>query len=130
MKCVPHLSDQSILVRSVAIVGASLILLAAMPTPAPVRVTLNELVGKWATTSGDCSQGQHLLGENGKYKVWCFDSVSDGEWSLREGNKIVVKLDTKTTDEEIITIVRIERYSDHTVRDVRYQKGSREKWTK
>lgn len=130
MKCVPHLSDQSILVRSVAIVGASLILLAAMPTPAPVRVTLNELVGKWATTSGDCSQGQHLLGENGKYKVWCFDSVSDGEWSLREGNKIVVKLDTKTTDEEIITIVRIERYSDHTVLDVRYQNGSREKWTK
>ena len=130
MKCVPHLSDQSILVRSVAIVGASLILLAAMPTPAPVRVTLNELVGKWATTSGDCSQGQHLLGENGKYKVWCFDSVSDGEWSLREGNKIVVKLDTKATDEEIITIVRIERYSDHTVLDVRYQNGSREKWTK
>jgi hypothetical protein len=114
----------------VAIVGASLILLAAMPTPAPVRVALNELVGKWATTSGDCSQGQHLLGENGKYKVWCFDSVSDGEWSLREGNKIVVKLDTKTTDEEIITIVRIERYSDHTVLDVRYQNGSREKWTK
>ncbi|HEX5489806.1 MAG TPA: hypothetical protein VFX07_00965 [Candidatus Udaeobacter sp.] len=113
-----------------AIVGASLILLAAMPTPAPVRVALNELVGKWATTSGDCSQGQHLLGENGKYKVWCFDSVSDGEWSLREGNKIVVKLDTKTTDEEIITIVRIERYSDHTVLDVRYQNGSREKWTK
>lgn len=130
MKCVPHLFGQSILVRSVAIVGASLILLAAMPTPAPVRVTLNELVGKWATTSGDCSQGQHLLGENGKYKVWCFDSVSDGEWSLREGNKIVVKLDTKTTDEEIITIVRIERYSDHTVLDVRYQNGSREKWTK
>lgn len=113
-----------------ATIVASAILLAAITTPAPVRVTLNELVGKWATISGDCVQGQHLLGENGKYKVWCFDSISDGEWSLRDGNKIVVKMDPKATDEEIITILRIERYSDHKVLDVRYSNGTREKWTK
>jgi len=130
MKCVSHLFDQSMLVRCVAVVGASLTLLAGMPTPAPVRVTPNELVGKWAAISGDCSEGQHVFGENRKYKVWCFDSVSDGEWSLRDGNKIVVKLDPKAADEEIITIVRIERYSDHTVLDIRYQNGTREKWMK
>lgn len=121
---------RQLILRSLAIVLASVVLLGAKPTPAPVRVTLNELVGKWATTSGDCSQGQHLLGENGKYKVWCFDSVSDGEWSLRDGNKIVVKLAPKTAGEEIITILHIERYADHTVLDVRYQDGTREKWTK
>jgi hypothetical protein len=113
-----------------AVVVASVILLAAIPTPAPVRVTLNDLVGMWVTVSGDCSQGQHLLSANGKYKIWCFDSISEGEWSLRRGNKIIVRLDPKTSDEEIITVVRFERYADHTVLDVRYQDGRREKWTK
>lgn len=113
-----------------AVVVVSVILLAAIPTPAPVRVTLNDLIGMWVTLSGDCSQGQHLLSANGKYKVWCFDSISEGEWSLRDGNKIVVRLDPKTSHEEFITVVRIERYADHTVLDVRYQNGTREKWTK
>jgi hypothetical protein len=117
-------------VRSLAVVVASAILLAAIPTPAPIRVTLNDLVGMWVTVSGDCSRGQHLLSANGKYKVWCFDSISEGEWSLRDGNKITVRLDPKTSDGEIITVVRVERYSDHTVLDVRYQNGSREQWMK
>lgn len=118
------------LVRPTAVVVASAILLAAIPTPAPVRVTLNDLVGMWVTVDGDCSQGQHLFSANGKYKVWCFDSISDGQWSLHGGNKILVRLDPKTNDEEIITVLRFERYSDHTVLDVRYQDGRREKWTK
>jgi hypothetical protein len=117
-------------VRPMVVVVASAILLAAIPTPAPVRVTLNDLVGMWITVSGDCSEGQHLLSANGKCKVWCFDSISEGEWSLRGGNKIIVRLDPKTSDEEIITVLRFERYSDHTVLDVRYQDGRREKWTK
>ena len=112
-----------------AIVVASAILLAVIPTPAPIRVTLNDLVGMWVTVSGDC-RGQHLLSANGKYKVGCFDSISEGEWSLRDGNKIMVRLDPKTSDEEIITVVRVERYSDHTVLDVRYQNDTREQWMK
>ena len=118
------------LVRSAAVVAASAILLAATPTPAPVRVALNDLAGMWVTVSGDCRRGQHLLDANGKYKVWCFDSISEGEWSLLGGNKIIVKHDPKTNDEEIITVVRVERYSDHTVIGVRYQNGTREKWMK
>ena len=117
-------------VRSIAVVVASAILLAAIPTPASVRVTLNDLVGMWVTVSSDYSRGQHLLSANGKYKVRCFDSILEGEWSLRDGNKIIVKLDPKTSDGEIITILRIERYSDHTVLKVRYQHGRREEWTK
>ena len=109
---------------------ASVILFAAIPAPAPVRVTQNDLIGMWITVAGDCSRGQHLLEANGKYKVWCFDSISEGGWSLRGGNKIIVKHDPKTSDEEIITVVRIERYSDHTVVDGRYQNGTREKWMK
>jgi len=108
----------------------SVILLTAVPTPAPVRVSLNDLLGMWVTVSGDCSRGQHFLGENGKYKVWCFDSVAEGEWSLRNGNKIIVKLDPKASSEDIITVVRVERYSDHTVLEVRYLDGTREKWMK
>jgi hypothetical protein len=109
---------------------ASAILFAAIPTPAPVRVTLNDLVGMWVTVGGDCSRGQHLLSENGKYKVWCFDSISEGEWFLHGGNKIIVRHDPKAADAEIITVVRFERYSDHTFLYVRYQNDSREKWMK
>jgi hypothetical protein len=109
---------------------ASAILFAAIPTPAPVRVTQNDLVGMWITVGGDCSRGQHLLSENGKYKKWCFDSISEGEWFLTGANKIVFRQDPKTADAEIITVVGFERYSDHTVLDVRYQNGSREKWMK
>jgi len=112
------------------VIVASAILLAAIPTPAPVRVTLKDLVGMWVTVSGDCSHGQHLFGANGKYTVWCFDTISEGEWSLRGGNKIIVRLDPKTNDEEIIRVVRLERYADHTVLDVRYRDGRREKWSK
>ena len=108
----------------------SFILLAAIPTPPSVRVTLSDIAGMWVTVSGDCNKGQHLLSANGKYKVWCFDSISEGEWSLRDGNKIVVKLGGRGADEEIITVVRVERYSDHMVLDVRYENGTREKWTK
>ena len=118
------------LVRSMALVATSAILLAATPTPVPIRVALNDLVGMWVTVKGDCSKGQHLLDANGKYQVWCFDSISEGEWSLRGGNKIVVKHDPKTSNEEIITVVRVEQYSDHTVLDVRCQNGTREKWMK
>ena len=120
----------NVFVRSLLVVVASAIQLAARPTPAPVRITPSDLVGKWATVSGDCSQGQHFFGANGKCKVWCFDSTSECEWSLRDGNKIIVKLDPRTSDGEIITILRIERYSDHTVLKVRYQHGRREEWTK
>ena len=108
----------------------SVILFAAIPTPAPVRVAQNDLVGMWVTISGDCSRGQHFLGENGKYKKWCFDSISEGEWFLSDGNKIILRHDAKTADAEIITVVGFERYSDHTVVSVRYQNGSREKWMK
>jgi hypothetical protein len=118
------------LVRPIALLVASATLLAAIPTPAPVRVTLKDVVGMWVTVSGDCSEGQHLFSVDGKCKVWCFDSISEGEWSLRRGNRIIVRLDPKRSGEEIITIVRFERYSDHTVLDVRYQDGRREKWTK
>ena len=118
------------LVRSMAVVATSAVLIAATPSPVPVRVALNDLAGMWVTIGGDCSRGQHHLDANGKYKVWCFDSISEGEWSLRGGNKIIVKHDPKTSDEEIITVVRVERYSDHTVLDVRYQNGTREKWMK
>ena len=109
---------------------ASVILFAAIPTPAPVRVTPNDLVGMWVTIRGDCSRGQHFLSDNGKYKKWCFDSISEGEWFLSGGNKIVLKHDPKSADAEIITVVGFERYSDHTVLDVRYQNGNREKWMK
>ena len=118
------------LVRSMAVVATSAVLIAATPTPAPVRVASNDLVGMWVTIGGDCSRGQHLLDANGKYKVWCFDSISEGEWSLRDGNKIIVKFDPKSNHEEIITVLRVDRYSDHMVLDVRYQNGKREKWEK
>ena len=106
----------------------SVILFAAIPTPVPVRVTPNDLVGMWVTVEGECSRGQHFLNENGRYKKWCFDSISEGEWFLSSGNRIVLKHDPKTADAEIITVIGLERYSDHTVIDVRYQDGSHEKW--
>ena len=109
---------------------ASVILFAAISTPVPVRVTQNDLVGMWVTVSGDCNRGQHFLSENGKYKKWCFDSISEGDWFLSGGNKIILKHDPKSADTEIITVVGFERYSDHTVLDLRYQNGSREKWMK
>jgi hypothetical protein len=113
-----------------AALAASVILFAAIPMPAPVCVTQNDLVGMWVTVGGDCSRGQHLLSKNGKYKKWCFDSISEGEWFLTGANKIVLRQDPKTADAEIITVVGFERYSDHTVLDVRYQDGRREKWMK
>lgn len=112
------------------VVVVSAILLTAIPTPPSARVTLSDMAGMWVTVSGDCNQGQHLLSLDGKYKVWCFDSISEGKWSLRDGNRIVVRLGPKENDEEIITVVRLERYSDHTVVDIRYENGTREKWMK
>jgi len=108
----------------------SVILFAATPMPAPVRVTQNDLVGMWVTVRGDCSRGQHFLGENAKYKIWCFDSVSEGEWFLRRGNQIIVKCDPKTADAEVITVVGFERQSDHAFLFVRYHDGRREEWMK
>ena len=102
------------------------ILFAATPTPAPVRVTLNDLVGMWVTVRGDCSRGQHLLAENGKYKMWCFDSISEGAWFLRGGNKIILRHDPKTADGEIIAVACFERYFDQTFLYVRYQEGRRD----
>ena len=109
---------------------ASAILLAATPTAAPVRVTLNDLVGMWITVGGDCREGQHLLSADGKYRMWCFNSISEGKWLLRGGDKIVVRPDQKKPDEESITLLSVERYADRTFLDVRYQDGSREKWMK
>jgi hypothetical protein len=108
----------------------SAILLAATPIPAAVHVTVKDLVGMWVTVQGDCSKGQHQLGANGEYRMWCFDSVSDGQWSLRGGDKIVVRPDPKKPDEEIITVLRFGRYADHSFLYVRYQDGRREKWMK
>jgi hypothetical protein len=102
----------------------------ARESPAPVRVAPGDLVGMWATVSGDCDQGEHFFSANGKCKVLCFDSYSEGEWSLHDGNKIVIRYNLKTNDREIITVVRIERYSDHIDLEVRYEDGRREKWTK
>ena len=113
-----------------AAVVASVILFAAIAAPVPVRVTQNDLIGMWVTVGGDCSRGQHLFSENGKYRKWCFDSISGGDWFLSGGNKIVLRHDPKTVHAEIITVAGFERYSDHTILDVRYQDGSREKWMK
>ena len=109
---------------------ASIILLAATPTPSHARVTLNDLVGMWITVRGDCRDGQHLLSANGDYRMWCFDSISQGKWFLRGQDKIVLRHDPKKPDEEIITVLRFEPYFDHTFLYVRYQDGSREKWMK
>jgi hypothetical protein len=109
---------------------ASAILLAATPTPAPVCVTQNDLFGMWVTVRGDCSRGQHLLSEHRKYKTWCFDSISEGEWFLSGGNKIILRHDPKTADGEIITTVGFERHSDRRFLHVRYQDGRREEWMK
>ncbi|MGE5028304.1 MAG: hypothetical protein ACM3JK_07505 [Betaproteobacteria bacterium] len=109
---------------------ASAILLAATPAATPVHVTVNDLVGMWVTVLGDCREGQHLLSADGKCRVWCFDSISDGKWSLRGGNEILVKLDPKTSSGEIITVTRFERSVDHTILEVRYQDGRLEKWMK
>jgi hypothetical protein len=114
----------------VAALIASAILLAATPTAAPVRVTLSDLVGMWITVRGDCREGQHLLSADGKYRMWCFNSISEGKWLLRGADKIVVRPDPKKPDEEIITLLSVERYADRTFLYVRYQDGSREKWMK
>jgi hypothetical protein len=111
-------------------VVASAILLATTPTLAPVHVTVNDLVGMWITVRGDCREGQHLLSVDGKYRMWCFDSISEGRWLLRGGDKIVVRPDPKKPDEEIITVLGFERHADRTFLYVRYQDGSREKWMK
>ena len=108
----------------------SAFLLAATPMPPVVRVTIKDLVGMWITVQGDCSKGQHQLSADGGYRVWCFDSISDGKWSLRGGDKIVVRPDPKKPDEEIITVLRFGRYADHSFLYVRYQDGRREKWMK
>ena len=108
----------------------SAILLAATPMPNAVHVTVKDLVGIWVTVQGDCSKGQHQLGANGEYRMWCFDSISDGQWSLRGGDKIVVRFDPKKPEEEIITVLRFGRYTDHSFLYVRYQDGRREKWMK
>lgn len=111
-----------------AAIIASAILFLATPTPAPVHVTLQDLVGMWTTIRGECSEGQHLLGANGDYIAWCFDGISPGKWFWRGGNKIVVKPDWKKSDEEIITILAFEPHSDRIFLYVRYQDGRREKW--
>jgi hypothetical protein len=108
----------------------SALLLAATPMPATVHVTVKDLIGMWVTVQGDCSKGQHLLGADEEYRMWCFDSISNGKWSLRGGDKIVVRPDPKKPDEDIITVLRFERYADHTFLYVRYQDGRREKWMK
>ena len=113
-----------------AAILASIILFTATPTPASVHVTINDLVGTWVTVRGDCRDGQHRLSANGDYTVWCFDSISQGKWFFRAGNEVVVRYDSKKADEAIITVLGIERYSDHTFLTVRYQDGSREKWMK
>jgi hypothetical protein len=109
---------------------ASVILFTVTPTPASVRVTLNDLVGMWITVRGNCSEGQHRLSANGDYTMWCFDSISEGKWVLRGGNKIVVRHDPKKAEEEIITVLGFEPHSDRTFVTVGYPGGSCEKWMK
>ena len=58
------------------------------------------------------------------------EGISQGKWFLRGRDKIVVRHDPKKSDEEIITVLRVEPYFDHTFLYVRYQNGSREKWMK
>ena len=113
-----------------AAVVALVILFAATPTPAPVHVTANDLVGMWTTVRGDCSEGQHMLKANGEYIGWCFDSVSPGKWFLRGGNRIVLPSDSKKVPDEIIFIDGFEPHSDRTFLYVHYQNGAREKWMK
>jgi hypothetical protein len=96
------------------------ILFAATPTPPPVRVTLSDVFGMWITIRGNCSQGQHFFDGNGDYRM-CFDSISEGKWSLRGGNKIVVKRDPQKQAEEIITVLGSERHSGHAFLYVRYR---------
>ena len=109
---------------------ASAILFAATPTPAPVRVTLRDLVGTWVTIHGHCSEMQTQLSGNGEYRMWCFDTISHGRWFLRGGNKIVVKYDGTKPSEEIITVLGFEPHSDRTFLYVRYRDGYTEKWMK
>jgi hypothetical protein len=113
-----------------AVLVASVILFAAIPTPAPVRVRLGDLIGMWTTVRGGCSAGQHRLSPNGEYTEWCFDAISEGTWFLRGGNKIVVKHDPKKPHEEIIQIVGFEPQPDRIFLYVRYQDGYQEKWMK
>src|SRR5262245_41955876 len=68
--------------------------------------------------------------ENGKYKMWCFDSISEGAWFLRGGNKIILRHDPKTADGEIIAVAGFERYFDQTFLYIRYQEGRREEGMK
>ena len=112
------------------VVLTSAILLATIPTAVPIHISRDDMLGMWVTVSGDCSQGQHFFSADGKYKVWCFDSFSEGKWSLRNGNQIVVTLGPKASNEDIITVIRLDRYADHTVLEVRYVDGTREKWLK
>src|SRR5262249_52248732 len=109
---------------------ASAILFAATPTPAPVHVTLGDVFGMWITIRGNCSQGQHLFDGNGEYRMWCFDSISEGKWSVRGGNKIVITHNQQEPAEEIITVLGFERHSGHAFLYVRYQDGYTEKWMK
>ena len=109
---------------------ASATLLAALPTAVPIHISREDLVGMWVTVSGDCSHGRHFFSAEGKYKVWCFDGFSEGKWSLRKGNEIVVTLDPKRSGEDIITIIRFDRYSDHAALEVRYLDETRERWLK
>jgi hypothetical protein len=109
---------------------ASAILYATTPTPAPVRVTLSDVFGMWITIRGNCSQGQHLFDGNGEYRMWCFDSISGGRWSLRGGNKIVVKHDPQKPAEEIIIVLSFARHSGHAFLYVRYEDGYTERWMK
>jgi len=68
---------------------ASVILFAAILTPAPVRITPDDLVGMWGTVRGDCSRGQHLLSENELQEI-VLDSISEGDWFLSGSNKIIL----------------------------------------
>lgn len=108
----------------------SAILLAATLMATPVHITVKDLIGMWVTVQGDCRNGQHQFSADGGYRMWCFDSASDGQWSLRGGDKIVVRPDPKKPDEEIITVLRFERHADHIFLYVRYQDARREKWVK
>jgi hypothetical protein len=117
-------------IEAMAAALVAAILFAATPTPAPVRITRGDVIGMWVTVDGDCRGGQHLFNENGKYKKWCFDSVSEGEWFLGSGNKIILRHDPKTADAEIIAIVSFGLSSDHRFLNVRYSDGRREQWMK
>ena len=98
----------------VAIV-ASIILLAATPTPSPARVTLNDLVGMWITVRGDCRKVSIYSAPTEITECGASIASQMASGFCVVSDKIVVRHDPKKSDEEIITVLRFEPYFDRTI---------------